>query len=187
MTLTDSPVFAVCMMVAGLAAGVVWYALRLKKNDLPPAAALIGAAAGSVLALLLAKAGYLLHDLGANLIDGYYDEITELIPEELSFACGALGIAAGVALSARLCGFKARKALDLFAELLETAYVTGDESARESISAIRFYLHNAGIDVVDYVPGNESWFVFLPASKPGTMRPALASEGQLIKKGLASK
>ena len=79
------------------------------------------------------------------------------------------------------------KALDLFAELLETAYVTGDESARESISAIRFYLHNAGIDVVDYVPGNESWFEFLPASKPGTMRPALASEGHLIKKGLASK
>ena len=115
MTLTDSPVFAVCMMVAGLAAGMVWYALRLKKNDLPPAAALIGAAAGSVLALLFAKAGYLLHDLGANLIDGYYDEITELIPEELSFACGALGIVAGVALGARLCGFKARKALDLFA------------------------------------------------------------------------
>ena len=79
------------------------------------------------------------------------------------------------------------KALDLFAELLETAYVTGGESARESISAIRFYLHNAGIDVVDYVPGNEGWFEFLPASKPGTMRPALASEGHLIKKGLASK
>ena len=79
------------------------------------------------------------------------------------------------------------KALDLFAELLETAYAAGDDGARESASAIRFYLHNTGIDVVDYVPGNESWFEFLPASKPGTMRPALASEGHLIKKGLASK
>ena len=79
------------------------------------------------------------------------------------------------------------KALDLFAELLETAYAAGDDGARESASAIRFYLHNAGIDVVDYVPGKESWFEFLPASKPGTMRPALASEGRLIKKGLASK
>ena len=79
------------------------------------------------------------------------------------------------------------KALDLFAELLETAYAAGDNSARESASAIRFYLHNAGVDVVDYVPGRESWFEFLPAAGAGTMRPALASEGKLIKKGLASK
>ena len=79
------------------------------------------------------------------------------------------------------------KALDLFAELLETAYAAGDEGARESASAIRFYLHNAGVDVVDYAPGRESWFEFLPAAGAGTMRPALASEGKLIKKGLASK
>ena len=79
------------------------------------------------------------------------------------------------------------KALELFAELLETAYAAGDEGARESASAIRFYLHNAGVDAVDYAPGRESWFEFLPASRAGTMRPALASEGKLIKKGLASK
>jgi hypothetical protein len=79
------------------------------------------------------------------------------------------------------------RALDLFAELLETAYAAGDEGARESASAIRFYLHNAGVEVVDYTPGRESWFEFLPATRPGTMRPALASDGKLIKKGLASK
>lgn len=79
------------------------------------------------------------------------------------------------------------KALDLFAELLETAYAAGDEGARESAAAIRFYLHSAGVDVVDYAPGKESWFEFLPAPRPGTMRPALAGEGKLIKKGLASK
>ena len=79
------------------------------------------------------------------------------------------------------------KALELFSELLETAYAAGDEGSRESASAIRFYLHNAGIDVVDYAPGQESWFEFLPATRPGTMRPALASDGKLIKKGLASK
>lgn len=79
------------------------------------------------------------------------------------------------------------KALDLFSELLESAYAAGDEGARESASAIRFYLHNAGVDAVDYAPGRESWFEFLPASKPGTMRPALTREGRLIKKGLASK
>jgi len=79
------------------------------------------------------------------------------------------------------------KALDLFAELLETAYAAGDEGARESAAAIRFYLHSAGVDVVDYAPDKESWFEFLPAPRPGTMRPALAGEGKLIKKGLASK
>lgn len=79
------------------------------------------------------------------------------------------------------------EALELFSELLESAYAAGDEGARESASAIRFYLHNAGVDAVDYAAGRESWFEFLPASKPGTMRPALTREGRLIKKGLASK
>ena len=79
------------------------------------------------------------------------------------------------------------RALDLFSELLETAYATGDDGARESAASIRFYLHSAGVDVVDYTPGRESWFEFLPAPRAGTMRPALASEGKLIKKGLASK
>ena len=79
------------------------------------------------------------------------------------------------------------KALDLFAELLESAYAAGDDNAGEAVSAIRFYLHNAGVDVVDYAPGKESWFEFLPASGTGTMRPALASAGRLVRKGLASK
>ena len=85
------------------------------------------------------------------------------------------------------CKADTAKALELFSELLETAYATGDDGARESAASIRFYLHSAGVDVVDYTPGRESWFEFLPAPRPGTMRPALASEGKLIKKGLASK
>lgn len=79
------------------------------------------------------------------------------------------------------------EALDLFAQLLENAYATGDDDAQESISAIRFYLHRVQIDVADYEPGRESWFEFLPASRPGTLRPALTSNGKLLKKGLASK
>jgi len=79
------------------------------------------------------------------------------------------------------------RALDLFAELLESAYAAGDDGAREAASAIRFYLHNTGVEVVDYAPGKESWFEFLPASGTGTMRPALASGGRLVRKGLASK
>ena len=105
MALTDSPVFAVCMMFAGLAAGMTWYAFRLRKNSLPVRAAI----------LVFAKLGYLLHDLGANIIEGYYDEVTEISPWMLSFVGGCLGIVAGVAAGARASGIKAKKALDLFA------------------------------------------------------------------------
>ena len=57
----------------------------------------------------------------------------------------------------------------------------------EQAEAIRFYLHKAQVDVLDFAPGRESWFEFLPAGGEGTIRPALVSEGKLIKKGLASK
>ena len=78
------------------------------------------------------------------------------------------------------------KALELFAELLESAYATEDENAREAAASIRFYLHNAGVDALDYEQGREGWFEFLPAAKPGTIRPALAAGGRLLRKGLAS-
>lgn len=77
-------------------------------------------------------------------------------------------------------------ALELFAGLLESAYAAGDEGARESASAIRFYLHGAGVEAVDFSAGRESWFEFLPAARPGTIRPALVSNGKLLKKGMAS-
>ena len=105
----------------------------------------------------------------------------------LDRVCEANAVAKQQADRAAVGGKLEPRALDLFSELLETAYAAGDDGARETISSIRFYLHNAGVDVVDYAPGKESWFEFLPASRPGTMRPALASEGKLIKKGLASK
>ena len=58
MMLTDSPAFAVGMMLAGLAAGMGWYAFRLKKENLPASAAVWAAVFGSVLALLCAKAAF---------------------------------------------------------------------------------------------------------------------------------
>lgn len=76
-------------------------------------------------------------------------------------------------------------ALDLFAELLESAYAQG-EAGGEQAAAIRFYLHRAGIDVADYGAGRDGWFEFLPAGGSGTIRPALVAEGRLLKKGLAS-
>ena len=90
-------------------------------------------------------------------------------------------------LEASPAGGVSGEALELFSELLESAYAAKDDGAKESISAIRFYLHNARIDVADFEPGRESWFEFLPADKPGTLRPALVSGGRLLKKGMASK
>lgn len=78
------------------------------------------------------------------------------------------------------------KTLELFAELLEAAYASAGDGAREAASAIRFHLHGANVDVVDYAEGREAWFEFLPAAKPGTIRPALTSNGKLLKKGMAS-
>ena len=115
MTLSDSPVFAVGMMLAGLAAGMIWYGVRLREQRMPVRAALLAAVSGSLFALICAKAGYLLHDLGANILDGYYDEITAIEPGMLSFVCGCAGMTAGTALSARISGIRPAEALDLFA------------------------------------------------------------------------
>ncbi len=115
MTLTDSPAFAVAMMLAGLAAGTAWYGIRLRKHQLPVAAALPAALLGSLLALVCAKAAYLLHDLGGSLFEGYFDEVSALTAETLSFTGGCAGFIAGTALAAKICGVRPGKALDLFA------------------------------------------------------------------------
>lgn len=76
---------------------------------------------------------------------------------------------------------------ELFAQLLESAYAIGGAASEEMVSDIRFFLHNAQVDVVDYEPGREAWFEFLPAQRPGTLRPALATNGRLLKKGMAAR
>lgn len=77
-------------------------------------------------------------------------------------------------------------ALELFSELLESAYAAGGDAGGEQAEAIRFYLHKSGVEVCDYVAGRENWFEFLPAGGAGTIRPALVAEGRLLKKGLAA-
>ncbi len=92
--------------------------------------------------------------------------------------------------------------LELLAGLLEDAYARRgeDEQAEEAISQIRFYLHRKGIEVVDWTSDavrlsgkegvgkvtNGAWFDMMPAYAEGTLRPALAADGKLLKKGLAS-
>ena len=76
--------------------------------------------------------------------------------------------------------------VELLSGLLEIAYGRNDADSREMISAIRFYLHNAQVDVVDSDDGNDAWFEFLPSPRHGTMRPALVANGKVLKKGLAA-
>ena len=56
----------------------------------------------------------------------------------------------------------------------------------EKTGDVRYYLHNHGIDTVDYSPEHESWFELLPSEEETTIRPALVSEGRLLVKGLAA-
>lgn len=77
--------------------------------------------------------------------------------------------------------------LELMANLLENAYSDPENPASEDmISHIRFYLHNHLIDVVNYSRQDGAWFDMMPAKDTGTIRPALVSEGRLLKKGLAA-
>ena len=92
--------------------------------------------------------------------------------------------------------------LELLSRLLEDAYGRRgeDELAEEEISQIRFYLHQKNVEVVDWTDDavqqsgteggaaviNSSWFDMIPAYSGGTIRPALAADGRLLKKGMAS-
>ena len=42
------------------------------------------------------------------------------------------------------------------------------------------------IDAVDYSEANKQYFDLMPGKQGGTIRPALVSDGKLLKKGLAS-
>ena len=79
---------------------------------------------------------------------------------------------------------------ELLSGLLETAYThrgQADSAGNEEmISAIRYYLHNRNIEIVDYTKEQESRFEILPSKRAGTIRPALVCGSRVIKKGLAS-
>ena len=92
--------------------------------------------------------------------------------------------------------------LELLSRLLEDAYGRRgeDELAEEEISQIRFYLHRKNVEVVDWDgdaagqsgaeegarAAGSGWFDMIPAFSGGTIRPALAADGKLLKKGMAS-
>ena len=92
--------------------------------------------------------------------------------------------------------------LEFFSGLLEELYGRreSDPLAQEWYAQVKYYLHRKQIDVVDLnslesylgvgeTPGNAQitgWFDRIPACGAGTIRPALAMGGTLLKKGLAS-
>ncbi len=77
------------------------------------------------------------------------------------------------------------KTLELCAGLLE-AEASGDGAlALEKLDDVRFFLHERGIEAVPYSREHEDWFDLLPGTGSETVRPALAAEGVLLKKGLA--
>ena len=77
--------------------------------------------------------------------------------------------------------------VELMSNLLESACAIDNADSREMVEAISFYLHGAGIDVVNDTAGHEGWFEFLPAPAPGTLRPALVAGEKLVRKGLAAR
>ena len=76
--------------------------------------------------------------------------------------------------------------LSFYAGLLEALYSRDSEYAFEKLAELRYFLHTKNIDVVDYSEERATWFDKMPSSERGTLRPALASGGHLLRKGLAS-
>ncbi len=82
--------------------------------------------------------------------------------------------------------------LQFFCDLLENAYARrrrapSDDTLREQVESIRYYLHSKGIETEDYSVQSVSWFELLPASGQAvTIRPALIKDGVVIRRGLAS-
>ena len=76
--------------------------------------------------------------------------------------------------------------LELFAGLMEAASSRDAEYALDKIGDVKYYLYKHNVDAVDYTPEHEEWFELLPSAEPGTIRPALVSEGRLLVKGLAA-
>ncbi|MBP3815593.1 MAG: hypothetical protein J6H21_01855 [Firmicutes bacterium] len=76
--------------------------------------------------------------------------------------------------------------IDLFSDLLAAAYSKDPEYALEKIEDVKYFLHRQQIDAVDYSEATKQYFDLMPGKQGGTIRPALVSDGKLLKKGLAA-
>jgi len=76
--------------------------------------------------------------------------------------------------------------ISLYSDLLEAQLAKDGEYALDQISKVPFYLHQKGIEMVEYSEENRGWFDVIPGEKRETIRPALVKDGQLLKKGIVS-
>lgn len=76
--------------------------------------------------------------------------------------------------------------LALYSDLLEAQLAKDGEYALDQISKVPFYLHQKGIEAMEYSEEYRSWFDVIPGEKKETIRPALVKDGRLLKKGIVS-
>ena len=82
--------------------------------------------------------------------------------------------------------------LQFFCELLENAYalrrqLPQDAAIAEQVESIRYFLHERGIETVDYSRQDEKWFELLPGDDEAvTIRPAFLQDSVVVMRGIAS-
>ena len=76
--------------------------------------------------------------------------------------------------------------LALYSDLLEAQLSKDGEYALDQISKVPFYLHQKGIETMEFNEEHRSWFDVIPGEKKETIRPALVRDGRLLKKGIVS-
>ncbi len=77
-------------------------------------------------------------------------------------------------------------ALNLYSDLLEAARSKDGEYALDQLEKLSFYLHQKGIEILEFSEENRSWFDVIPGERKETIRPALVKDGHLLKKGIVS-
>ena len=102
-------------MLASLALGTAWLAVRAKKRGMKSAPVFTGILLGAPLAFVLAKVLYTLL-LSSKVWPRYgWASLVRMDPAEFSFIGGCLGMVLGMALSAKLHQIQASRLLSLFA------------------------------------------------------------------------
>ena len=78
--------------------------------------------------------------------------------------------------------------LKLFGDLLEALYSDNGEYALRQLKKVPPYLHQNGIEILEYTQENAEMFDILPTKKdPSTLRPALCSGERLLAPGKATE
>lgn len=75
---------------------------------------------------------------------------------------------------------------ELMAELLEGLYGGDGEYALEKLGAVRRYLKDKDVEVVDFDAEHARMFDRMPGAGTATLRPALLQGGTLLRRGLAT-